>query len=81
VASHPTYGLDVGATEYIRTQLLKQREQGGAILLLSEDLEELFALCDRLAVIFKGEIMGVMKTDSIDINKIGLMMTGISREL
>jgi simple sugar transport system ATP-binding protein len=44
VASHPTYGLDVGATEYIRNQLLKQREQGGAILLVSEDLEELFAL-------------------------------------
>lgn len=80
VASHPTYGLDVGATEYIRNQLLKQREQGGAILLVSEDLEELFTLCDRLAVLFKGEIMGIMNSDSFDIHKTGLMMTGISRE-
>lgn len=81
VASHPTYGLDVGATEYIRSQLLTQREQGGAILLVSGDLEELFALSDRLAVLFKGEIMGIMTSQAIDISKTGLMMTGLSREI
>jgi simple sugar transport system ATP-binding protein len=50
VASHPTYGLDVGATEYLRKQLLKRRREGGAVLLVSEDLEEIFELCDRIAV-------------------------------
>jgi ABC-type uncharacterized transport system ATPase subunit len=77
VASHPTYGLDVGATEYIREQLLLRREQGGAILLVSEDLEELFSLCDRIAVLCKGEIMGIMEDHSFDLEKTGLMMTGV----
>jgi general nucleoside transport system ATP-binding protein len=76
VAAHPTYGLDVGATEYIRRQLLKKREEGNAILLVSEDLEELFEVCDRIAVIFKGEIMGILDDKSLNIDKIGLMMTG-----
>lgn len=76
VASHPTYGLDVGATEYIRKQLLQRRESGAAVLLVSEDLDELFALCDRIAVMFRGEIMGIVKRKDIDREKIGLMMTG-----
>ncbi|MBN2440187.1 MAG: ABC transporter ATP-binding protein [Spirochaetales bacterium] len=80
VASHPTYGLDIGATEYIRLQLLKRREQGGAILLVSEDLEELLTLCDTVAVFFKGEIMGIIDARAPDIEKIGLMMTGLHRD-
>jgi simple sugar transport system ATP-binding protein len=76
VASHPTYGLDVGATEYIRKQILNRREEGGGVLLVSEDLEELFEICDRIAVIFKGEFMGILKQDDADIKDIGLMMTG-----
>ncbi|MCP5515607.1 MAG: ABC transporter ATP-binding protein [Spirochaetales bacterium] len=76
VASHPTYGLDIGATEYIRRQILARREEGGGVLLVSEDLEELFEICDRIAVIFKGEFMGILKAGDADIKDIGLMMTG-----
>ncbi len=76
VASHPTYGLDVGATEYLRNQLLERRAEGGAVLLVSEDLEELFELCDRIAVIFQGRFMGVLETDDPRIADIGLMMAG-----
>ena len=76
VASHPTYGLDVGATEYLRNQLLKRREEGGAVLLVSEDLDEIFALCDRIAVIFQGRFMGVLESDDSRIADIGLMMAG-----
>jgi ABC-type uncharacterized transport system ATPase subunit len=76
VASHPTYGLDVGATEYLRNQLLKRREDGGAVLLVSEDLEEIFALCDRIAVIFQGCFMGILESDDPRIADIGLMMAG-----
>ncbi len=76
VAVQPTRGLDVGAIEAIQTLLLEQREAGAAILLVSEELEELLALSDRLAVIFDGKIMGIVPTDEADINEIGLMMTG-----
>lgn len=76
VASHPTYGLDVGATEYLRNQLLKRRSEGGAILLVSEDLEEIFELCDRIAVIFQGSVMGILESDDPRIADIGLMMAG-----
>ena len=79
VASHPTYGLDVGATEYLRKQLLKQRKAGGAVLLVSEDLEEIFELCDRVAVIFEGEFMGILNSDDPQVSDIGLMMAGSLR--
>ena len=76
VAMQPTRGLDVGAIESIQNLLLEQREAGAALLLISEELEELLALSDRLAVIFDGQIMGIIPTDQADINEIGLMMTG-----
>jgi simple sugar transport system ATP-binding protein len=80
VAVQPTRGLDVGAIEAIQQLLLEQRENGTGILLISEELEELLALSDRLAVIFDGRIMGVVPTDEADINEIGLMMTGTTLE-
>ena len=79
VASHPTYGLDVGATEYLRRQLLRRRKEGGAVLLVSEDLEEIFELCDRIAVMFQGEFMGVLSGDDPRLKDIGLMMAGSLR--
>ncbi|MGB5986753.1 MAG: ABC transporter ATP-binding protein [Desulfobacterales bacterium] len=79
VASHPTYGLDVGATEYLREQLLRRRREGGAVLLVSEDLEEIFEVCDRIAVIFKGELMGILNADDPRTADIGLMMAGSER--
>lgn len=76
VAVQPTRGLDVGAIEAIQTLLLQQREAGTAILLVSEEMEELLALSDRIAVIYEGEIMGVVDGDDADVDEIGLMMTG-----
>lgn len=74
VAVQPTRGLDVGAIEGVRRLLLAQRDAGAAILLISEELEELFSLSDRIAVIYEGEIMGVFKEP--DQETIGLMMAG-----
>ena len=76
VAEHPTRGLDVGATEYVRARLLEARKNGTGILLISEDLDELLAISDRVAVIFGGRIVGVMPIWNVDVKKIGLMMTG-----
>ncbi len=80
VAVQPTRGLDVGAIEAIQTLLLEQRENGTAVLLISEELEELLALSDRIAVIYDGRIMGIVETEQADINEIGLMMTGSVKE-
>ncbi len=76
VAVHPTRGLDVGATEAVRELLLRQREEGTAVLLISEDLDELLEVSDRIAVMFEGEIVGVVNADEADIDAIGLMMAG-----
>jgi simple sugar transport system ATP-binding protein len=80
IAVQPTRGLDVGAIESIQSLLLEQREAGTAILLVSEELEELMALSDRIAVIYEGEIMGIVKTEEADVDEIGLMMTGAHAE-
>ncbi len=74
VAMQPTRGLDVGAIEGVQKLLVLQRNAGAAILLISEELEELIALSDRIYVIYEGEIMGEVSDG--DIEKIGLMMTG-----
>lgn len=74
VAVQPTRGLDVGAIEGVQGLILKQRECGSAVLLISEELDELLALSDRIYIIYEGKIMGEV-TDG-DIEKIGLMMTG-----
>jgi simple sugar transport system ATP-binding protein len=81
VAVQPTRGLDVGAIEGVHRLLLTQREAGAAVLLVSEELEELLSLSDRVYVIYEGKIMGEVKVKSVDpdeslIEAIGLMMTG-----
>jgi simple sugar transport system ATP-binding protein len=78
IAVQPTRGLDVGAIEAIQRLLLAQREAGAAILLISEELEELLTLSDRIYVIYEGEIMGQVLDG--DIEKIGQMMTGTRLE-
>jgi simple sugar transport system ATP-binding protein len=78
IAVQPTRGLDVGAIEGVQKLLLAQREAGAAILLISEELEELLSLSDRIYVIYEGEIMG--ETLDGDIDKIGQMMTGTRLE-
>ena len=76
VASHPTYGLDVGATEQIREALVTQRGKGAAVLLLSEDLEELMALSDRIVVMYRGRIVGEVDPSTAEMERIGLLMAG-----
>jgi simple sugar transport system ATP-binding protein len=78
VAVQPTRGLDVGAIEGVQRLLLAQRQNGAAILLISEELEELISLSDRIYVIYEGEIMGEVVDGDIDI--IGQMMTGTRQE-
>lgn len=74
IAMQPTRGLDVGAIESVQRMLLAQRKAGAAILLVSEELNELIALSDRIYVIYEGEIMGEMKEAKTE--ELGLMMTG-----
>ena len=81
VASHPTYGLDVGATEYVRRQLLTLRERSKAVLLVSEDLEEIFELADRIGVMYGGRLVGIVDRERADLEEIGLWMAGSAREL
>jgi ABC-type uncharacterized transport system ATPase subunit len=76
IAAQPTRGVDIGATEYIHAQLLAQRSEGLATLLISEDLDEVKALSDRILVMFGGESMGVVNADEVTIEQLGLMMAG-----
>jgi ABC-type uncharacterized transport system ATPase subunit len=79
VVSQPTRGLDVGATEYVRSQLLARRAEGAAILLVSEDLDELLALSDRLVVLYEGRVVGEMAVADAEIEQLGMLMAGRGR--
>ncbi|MEW5960138.1 MAG: ABC transporter ATP-binding protein [Chloroflexota bacterium] len=78
VVSQPTRGLDVGATEYVRGKLLEQRARGAAILLISEDLDEILDLSDRIAVIYEGQIMDILPAAEADMERLGLLMSGVA---
>ena len=80
IASQPTRGLDIGATEYVHRRLLEQRAEGTAILLISEDLDEILTLSDRIAVIYEGQIMGEVITEQATAEQLGLMMAGVQSE-
>ena len=80
IAAQPTRGVDIGATEYIHQRLLEQRAKGTATLLISEDLDEILALSDRVAVIYEGEIVGVVDRADADVETLGLMMAGAKRQ-
>ncbi len=76
IASQPTRGLDLGAVEAVHNYLLKERNRGAAVLFISTELSEVLALSDRIIVMFKGEIMGDMDAEKVDINLIGELMLG-----
>jgi simple sugar transport system ATP-binding protein len=80
LAAQPTRGLDIGATEYVRMELLEQRKKGAAIMLISEDLDEILALSDRIAVIYEGRIMDIVPRAEATPEKLGLMMAGVHPE-
>ena len=77
VAAQPTRGVDIGAMEYIHQRLLGQRSTGTATLLISEDLDELLALCDRIAVIYEGRIMDIVRRNETSAEELGLLMAGV----
>jgi len=79
VAVQPTRGLDVGAIEYIHQRLLEQRDQGKAVFMISLELDEILDLSDRIAVIYNGELVGVVNASETNENEIGLMMAGGKR--
>lgn len=81
VACQPTRGLDIGATRYLREQLMGCRNRGGGVLLISTDLAEILAMSDRIAVLHNGEIMGIVDNDqNLTAEEIGLMMGGERRQ-
>ncbi len=77
IAAQPTRGVDIGATDYIHQRLLEQRESGTAILLISEDLDEIRVLSDRIAVMYEGRIVGIVDRGQANVEQIGLMMAGV----
>ena len=79
IASQPTRGLDVGAMEYIHQRILQERARGAGILLISEDLDEIFALSDRIVVMYEGKIMGGAIAEEASREQIGLWMSGVEK--
>ena len=80
VASQPTRGIDVGSIEFIHRSIIKQRDAGVAVLLVSAELDEVLALSDRIAVMYKGQILAVLPRAEATRDKLGLLMAGITEE-
>jgi general nucleoside transport system ATP-binding protein len=75
LASQPTRGLDVGSIEFVHSQIVKERDQGVAVIIVSSELDEIYALSDRIAVMYEGKIVG-MRTPDVSEQELGLLMTG-----
>ncbi len=80
IAVQPTRGVDVGAIEFIHKQLIKQRDAGKAVLLVSLELDEVMDVPDRILVMYEGEIVGEFKPDEVTVEELGLYMTGAKRQ-
>lgn len=80
VAVYPSRGLDLGATEAVRKELIAQRDKGTAVLLVSEDLEELLSVADKIAVLFEGRIAGLFPSDQATAEQIGYLMAGVAHD-
>lgn len=80
IAEDPTQGLDIGSIEQVRTTILDYASKGGSVVLVSQDLSEVLALSDRIVVMYEGRIVGERKSGDLDIEEIGLMMTGLSSD-
>lgn len=76
IATQPTRGLDVGAIEFVHKSLVQQRDKGKGVLLVSFELDEIISVSDRIAVIYEGEIVGILDAQDADEKEIGLMMAG-----
>ncbi len=80
IASQPTRGLDVGSIEYIHKQIIKKRDNGIAVLLVSTELDEVLELSDRIAVMYRGEIIDILDANKVTKNQVGLLMAGVKIE-
>jgi simple sugar transport system ATP-binding protein len=80
VLSQPTRGLDVGSIQYIHRQVVAKRDEGAGVLLNSSELDEVLALADRVAVIYRGRIVGVVDREEASRERIGLLMAGAVEE-
>jgi len=76
IAMHPSRGLDIGATKYIQSRILEERNHGTAVLLVSTELEEVLELSDRIMVMYEGEIVGILDASEASREKVGIMMAG-----
>ena len=80
IASQPTRGLDVGSIEFIHRQIVRMRDTGAGILLVSSELDEVLSLADRVAVMFEGEIIDILSIEEADRDTVGLRMAGVRDE-
>lgn len=80
LAAQPSRGLDIGAMEFVHAQLMAQRDAGAAILLISTELDEILRLSDRIAVLYEGQIVGVIEAENADVKQLGLWMAGKSAQ-
>ncbi len=78
IFNQPTRGLDMGAVDRIHHSILQEKEKGKAVLLVSTELSEIFEMCDRIAIMYKGRIMGIYRNGELDTQEIGLMMAGVT---
>ena len=81
VAHNPTRGLDIATTDLVLKNLIKQKDGGAGVVLISEDLDELMTVSDRICVLFKGQVMGVVDPEHFDKYSIGAMMAGRAEEV
>ena len=80
VAVQPTRGLDVGAIEFVHAQLVKQRDEGKAVLLVSLELDEVLSLSDRILVMYEGRIVGEFDSKKVTAQELGLYMAGAKKD-
>jgi simple sugar transport system ATP-binding protein len=80
VAEQPTRGLDPGATRFVIDQVLALREAGGAVLYISTELEEALLIADRIGVMYRGRLVGLVRREDVDLSRLGLMMAGALEE-
>ncbi len=77
IASQPTRGVDVGSIEFIHKNIIAERDAGTAVLLISAELDEILALADRIAVMYKGQIVGIVDAQTTTREHLGLLMAGV----
>ena len=75
MASQPTRGLDVGSIEFVHRRIVSERDQGVAVLIISSELDEIYALADRIAVMYEGRITGI-RPPTVPVEELGLLMAG-----